>query len=83
METETKFIYSWYKTKVSSKQWNDYFSKIPGYTFLEPDGKDVWIGFGAVNPPDSAIPIMNDDDLLKIDNHRRAIKFRPYVTKEE
>ena len=60
----------WIKAKISSKLWNNYYSKITGYTFLSDDGNGIWIGFTGVILPDGCLEITNVDELLKIQRHR-------------
>ena len=81
--TNSSVSYLWYKTKVSTKKWNDYNSKIGSYTFLGGDKNDTWIGFLAVGMPEGCLPITDTDELLKIDAHRRAINHRPFVTEDK
>lgn len=69
------------KLKISKKGhhgWNDYYSKIPGYTFLDEDGKDyVWLGFCGEILPEGCLEITNYDELLKIQKHRELTHFYP------
>jgi len=76
----TSVSYLWYKTKVSTKKWNDHYSKVGSYTFLGGDKNDTYIGFLAVNPPAGCLGITDTDELLKIDAHRRATNHMPFVT---
>ena len=77
---ENKGISSgWYKTKITIKEWNEYYSKIPGYTFLDGDKKEVSMGFLAVIAPMNCLEITNIEELKKIDSHRKAIRHSPFV----
>lgn len=74
--------YSWYKVKVPTKQWNEFYSKTGGYTFLSGDKSETFMGFLAVIPPDGCLEITDYDELKKIDSHRRAINRSPYVLQD-
>lgn len=70
--------FKWYKTKVPAKEWNNYYSKIKGsYTYLQAEGKEIWIGFLAVEEPLNALEITDIGELTKIQMHREAIKHYP------
>jgi len=68
--------FAWYKAKVSTKKWNEHYSKV-GYTFLGEDGNDTWVGFLSVIPPDGCLEITDVNDLMKIQRHREATKSYP------
>ena len=74
--------YKWYGAMVPTKKWTDYYSKIGSYTFLGEDkqAKQVRIGFLSVKPPEGCLEIIDTDELLKIDAHRRATNYMPFVT---
>ena len=69
--------YKWYKVKVLTKKWNDYYSKIGSYTFLGEEDKDTWIGFLAVVPPENCLEITNIEELRKIQLHKEASNSYP------
>ena len=73
--------YSWYKTKVSAKKYNDYYSKIGSYTLLAKykEGKNEFadIGFLAVIPPKDCLEITNPEELRQIQLHREATNQMP------
>jgi hypothetical protein len=73
----------WYRAKVPTKKWNDYYSKVGSYTFLGGDKNDTYVGFLAVNPPAGCLEITETDELLKIDAHRRATNHMPFVTEDK
>lgn len=77
--------YSWYAAMVPAKKWADYYSKTGSYTFLGEDkkAKQVRIGFLAVNPPEGCLEILDQEELLKIDAHRRATNHSPFVTEDK
>jgi hypothetical protein len=81
MENSVK--YSWYKANVPTKQWNEYYSKITGYTFLDGDKNSTNIGFLSVHPPQGCLEITNIDELRKIDLHRRAARIYPFVFEDK
>ena len=74
--------YKWYKSKVPTKKWNEFYSKTGGYTFLTEEGKETWIGFLAVDPPLNCLEITNEEELLKIQRHREAINSWPQPLKK-
>ena len=71
--------FSWYKTTIPTKKWNEYYSKIPGYTFLDGNTKEVSMGFLSVSAPAGCLEVTNMEELRKIDLHRRAIRAYPLV----
>ena len=73
--------YKWYSAKVPTAKWNDYYSKI-GYTFLREEGKETWIGFLAVIPPEGCLEITDINDLMKIQKHREIINAYPQPYKK-
>ena len=73
--------YNWYKQKVSAKMWDEYYSKTDDYTFLGTDEKLKIIGFLAVIPPKDC-ELCSDDDLRRIDDHRKATHHYPRPFKD-
>ena len=69
--------FNWYRLKVSTNQWNNYYSKISSYTFLEEGGTDTWVGFLSVIPPENCLEITNMEDLMKIQRHREGTNTYP------
>jgi len=72
----------WVKSKIYKKGghgWNDYYSKVPGMTFLSEEGECVWIGFcmPASKIDDRHIEIVDYNDLMKIQKHREAANISP------
>lgn len=64
----------WYKAFVSTKEWNNYYSKVPAYTFLRGTKEKTEVGFIAAedNPPEGCLEITDIEDLRKIDLHCEA-----------
>jgi len=87
-EKQIKVSYSWYKTKVPSYEWNEYYSKNNSYTFLKKykEGKNEFVemGFLAVVPPFDSIEITDLEELRQIDLHRKEVNIysRPFEEKE-
>ncbi len=69
--------FAWYKAKVTKDKYASYYEKIPGYTFMGEDGKDCFIGFASVIPPEGCLEITDMNDLMKIQMHREACHYYP------
>lgn len=72
----------WAKKKISTKDWNNFYSQSIGYCFLEKDSKGVWIGFLTANEvPFGAYLIERESELLQIQRcfEIQNIYPRPYA----
>jgi hypothetical protein len=74
----------WVKKKVSKKEWENYYSKIPSYCFLDKNNDGVSVGFLVANfIPAGCLEIIDIEELRAIDTYRRNINIRPFVLEEE
>jgi hypothetical protein len=68
---------------VSGKEWhgNDYKNDFVILNIIRngKDIKDVEFAFMSANPDNGHLPITEYDDLIKIDNYRRANNHGPYA----
>jgi hypothetical protein len=69
--------FEYYSKVVPNTIWNNYYSKIPGYTFLDQTDAGVRMGFLSMIQPQDCLMITNDDDLIKIKRHRESINMSP------
>jgi hypothetical protein len=76
----------WVKKQVSKKDWASTYSQSLGYSWLGENAGNVIMGFLIGRPADKEevdllndrIALCNDDELRRIDLHRRAANCRPY-----
>lgn len=73
---------NWVKKLVSGKEWDNYYSKIPGYCFLFQDKNNIWVGFGIIEKCFDCMDL-TDDELRQIQEYREANNIYPQPLKNE
>lgn len=78
--------YSWYRKVVSGAEWKDKY-KDSGHCILSMTRNgntitDVEFAFMSCDPQNGHLEITDINDLIKIDNYRRAINHRPFVLED-
>ena len=72
----------WVKKLVKTKEWENWYSRDDSYTFLNAEGSGVWIGFLVPHHIPSDCLECEDEEIVQIDQHRRAKNIRPFPLKE-
>jgi hypothetical protein len=70
--------FNWYKKSVPTNLWNYTYSKSPNsYTFLGENGKETWVGFMAVIPPEGCLQITDKMELGMIKKNLQMTNTHP------
>lgn len=70
-------IIFWVKKIVSQSQWNSYYSQNSSYCPLQKDKDGMWVGFLVVNKIPRECFELSDNELLQIDDYRKAYNISP------
>ena len=73
----------WVKKWVTHKEYEQWYSKLPAYCWLERSGNEIAVGFLATTPSDGQTLFkLSKEELLKIDNYCRINRITPYPLEE-
>jgi len=74
----------WVKKFVSVKEWNNHYKHNSVYCFLRKEAKKgVWIGFLTTDYVPRDCQLCADEELIQIDDYRRAHNIFPTPLKEK
>jgi len=68
----------WVKKLIGVRDWNGFYKYNSAYCFLRKEaGKGVWVGFVVANKVPKDCELLNTDELLAVDDYRKAHKIYP------
>ena len=76
-ETTKSIMPIWISRIVKAGIWNNYYSQISDYCFLEKTIEGVKMGFLATGMIPIDCKSLSDDEMLSVDNYRRANNILP------
>jgi len=68
----------WIKKLITVAEWKNHYSQHSAYCFLEKEKNGIWIGFLVADIIPFNCQECTDEEILQIDNYRRAYNIRPF-----
>lgn len=67
----------WVKKKIKGREWNNYYSQVPGYCFLGRDNGSVILGFSVVEKVPFDCEEQTPIDLITTQEYLKSINSYP------
>ena len=83
MQEKDKNIIYWVKQLVRTKEWNEHYSQVPGYCYLDKGDRGVWMGFMTIDKVPFNCKPLNEAEKIKMQEYRESNNIFPQPFEEQ